>query len=183
MPQPLIPQPAATTPIASNVNTIVKTDTVFIQSQIIDTDKDGVIDAVDKCPTVPGSPANYGCPIEVTQEVIKIMVAAMQNVQFETGRATLEPKSYGTLDQVAQVMREHSEYRLRMEGHTDNVGSNELNQALSQARANVCLQYLADKGIELTRLSAAGFGATRPISTNDTKEGREINRRVAFIIY
>jgi outer membrane protein OmpA-like peptidoglycan-associated protein len=186
MPTPLIPQnnPTIVQPkVAPEVKTVILKDTIVIQSQLVDTDNDGVIDAVDKCPTVAGSPANYGCPLEISQEVKKVMITAMQNVQFETGKATLENKSYELLDQVVRVMQEHPEYRLRIEGHTDNIGNENINQMLSQSRAIVCLQYLVSKGIESSRLSSAGFGATRPIADNNAKDGRDRNRRVEFIIH
>ena len=148
-----------------------------------DTDGDGVVDAQDKCPTVAGSPANNGCPVEVTKEVKETMTTAMQNVQFETGKSTLKNTSFSVLDQLAVIMQQHPEYRLKIEGHTDNVGSEASNQRLSQARATTCLNYLVSKGINASRITATGFGSTRPVANNATKEGRDSNRRVEFIIH
>lgn len=148
-----------------------------------DTDGDGVVDAKDKCPNEAGSPANNGCPVEVTKEVKETMTTAMQNVQFETGKSTLKNTSYSVLDQLATIMQQHSEYRLKIEGHTDNVGSEASNQRLSQARATACYNYLVSKGIAPNRISAAGLGSTRPVAENTTKEGRDRNRRVEFIIH
>jgi membrane protein involved in colicin uptake len=79
-----------------------------------DTDGDGVVDAKDKCPNEAGSPANNGCPVEVTKEVKETMTTAMQNVQFETGKSTLKNTSYSVLDQLATIMQQHSEYRLKI---------------------------------------------------------------------
>jgi outer membrane protein OmpA-like peptidoglycan-associated protein len=148
-----------------------------------DSDGDGVVDSQDKCPTVAGSPTNNGCPVEVTKEVKETMTTAMQNVQFETGKSALKNTSFSVLDQLASIMQQHPEYRLKIEGHTDNVGAEASNQRLSQARATTCLNYLVSKGISASRITATGFGSTRPVADNATKEGRDRNRRVEFIIH
>lgn len=148
-----------------------------------DTDGDGVVDSKDKCPNEAGSPANNGCPVEVTKEVKETMTTAMQNVQFETGKSALKATSFSVLDQLATIMQQHPEYRLKIEGHTDNVGAEASNQRLSQARATTCLNYLVSKGIAASRITATGFGSTRPVADNATKEGRDRNRRVEFIIH
>lgn len=148
-----------------------------------DSDGDGVVDSQDKCPTVAGSPTNNGCPVEVTKEVKETMTTAMQNVQFETGKSALKNTSFSVLDQLASIMQQHPEYRLKIEGHTDNVGAEASNQRLSQARATTCLNYLVSKGISASRITATGFGSTRPVADNATKEGRDRNRRVEFIVH
>jgi OmpA-OmpF porin, OOP family len=148
-----------------------------------DTDGDGVLDANDKCPTVAGVASNNGCPQTpvVTQEVSDVMSEAMQAVQFETGSSTIKTSSYAILNKVAGIMAKNPNLRLSIDGHTDNVGNEAVNQKLSTSRANICLNYLVNKGIAASRMTAQGFGSTKPIATNTTKEGRDRNRRVEFV--
>ena len=77
-------------------------------------------------------------------------------------------------------MDEYSEYRLEISGHTDNTGRDAFNQELSEERAKACYDYLVSQGVSSRRLSYVGFGETKPIADNDTREGRQLNRRVEF---
>lgn len=146
-----------------------------------DTDGDGIGDNKDKCPTVAGIWNNSGCP-EVSEEVKEVMDKALKGVQFETGKDVLLPQSYKSLDEVVRVMMTHQEYKLSIEGHTDNVGNPEDNMKLSMDRATACADYLISKGIAEDRLVVQAFGETRPKALNDTDAGRKINRRVEFNI-
>lgn len=104
-------------------------------------------------------------------------------VFFDTGKTTIKPESYSLLDEVAQTMNEHPEVkRVRVEGHTDNVGSAKTNTRLSKGRAEAVRAYLEQKGVAKARLDAKGYGPSRPIAGNETAEGREKNRRVDFVI-
>ena len=147
-----------------------------------DTDNDGILDKDDRCPTKFGPSSNFGCP-EVTQEVKTVLAAAASNIQFETGSATLLTSSYSVLDQVVQIMRQYPGYSLSINGHTDNVGNDANNMALSNSRALTCNNYLRDRGIDVSRMSYAGFGETRPVADNSSVEGRAMNRRVEFRLF
>lgn len=147
-----------------------------------DTDKDGIADYVDACPDVYGIGSNKGCP-EIQKETHDILAHAVEGVQFETGKDILLESSYANLDAVAQIMKDHPEYKLKINGHTDNVGDPDFNMSLSQARAASVMRYLEAQKVESNRMTATGFGETQPTTTNDTPEGRAKNRRVDFEIY
>ena len=106
-----------------------------------------------------------------------------EKIFFDFGKATIQQRSYSLLDEIASVIEAHPELKvIRVEGHTDNVGSDVANLKLSQARAESVKKALMQRGIAANRLDAAGFGEMRPISTNETEDGRAMNRRVEFII-
>ena len=146
-----------------------------------DTDGDGVLDKDDKCPSVAGIAANSGCP-EIKEETKRIFEQALRGIQFETGKDVIKKQSFLILDNVVKVMKENAEYKLVINGHTDNQGDDAKNLTLSQNRANAVKKYLSDKGVDASRLTATGYGETKPIDTNDTKEGRAKNRRVEFTV-
>lgn len=102
----------------------------------------------------------------------------LDGVEFDTGKATIRPSSYHRLDHIVEYMTHHTEAQIEIAGHTDNVGSPAANQALSQRRAEACRAYLISKGVDGTRLRAAGYGDTQPIASNKTAEGRQKNRRI-----
>ncbi len=142
-----------------------------------DTDGDGVIDSEDRCPTVKGDPNNNGCP-EVKKDVAKRLDFAARGINFETGNATLKPSSYPMLDEVVAILKEYVDYDLKMGGHTDDVGTAESNQILSQNRVNAVKTYLVSKGVSDSRIAATGFGESMPIADNKTAKGKGQNRRV-----
>lgn len=144
-----------------------------------DTDHDGVFDDVDACLTLPGIPANNGCP-EVKKEVKQLFQKALQGIQFETGKAIIKPVSYPILKAIAKVMKDNPSYKLLIGGHTDNVGEDEMNMTLSKERATAVSNYLISAGVDPMRLSATGYGETKPVDTNDSVKGRTQNRRVEF---
>lgn len=149
---------------------------------VVDTDGDGIADKDDRCPTVAGTVAAKGCP-EIKQEEKAVLDLAMRSVQFETGSNVIKTSSYSVLDQVADIMRKYPNYSLSISGYTDSVGDAGNNQRLSERRAKACFDYLVRKSITATRMSYAGYGEASPIDTNDTKEGRQRNRRVEFRIF
>lgn len=144
-----------------------------------DTDGDGLHDANDACPTNAGPASNNGCP-EISQEDLSTLELAMSNIRFETGRDILLSASNRILDEIAEIMSRYSDYSLKISGYTDNVGSEVSNQNLSERRATVCLNYLANKGVARNRMSASGYGETNPIADNKTVAGRARNRRTEF---
>lgn len=100
------------------------------------------------------------------------------DVHFDTNRSEIRPESHPELDRAARMLVEHPTLRLEVGGHTDAVGSDRLNERLSQARASAVLDYLVEAGVEADRISARGYGENRPVASNDTDEGRARNRRV-----
>lgn len=144
-----------------------------------DTDDDGIMDKKDKCPTIKGTAKNEGCP-ELSKETTTIFEEALRGINFETSRSIIKPKSFAILDKVVDVMRKNSNYQLSIEGHTDSQGDDGFNMQLSQDRARAVKAYLVKKGIASERMTALGFGETRPVADNNTKEGRALNRRVEF---
>jgi len=144
-----------------------------------DTDGDGVQDSKDRCRTTAGSPSNGGCPVITTTERRQINLA-VQNIRFETSRATLKNESYPILDQVVDIMKRYPDYNVKIRGYTDDRGNAAANQTLSENRARTCSNYLISKGISSSRLASQGYGETNPVATNDTPEGRKQNRRVEF---
>ena len=102
-------------------------------------------------------------------------------LNFETNSWQIRPSDAGTLDEVAAALKQTPAMRVRIEGHTDNVGTAESNRVLSERRAQSVLDALVQRGVDRARLSAAGFGQERPIADNRTEEGRAKNRRVELV--
>jgi OOP family OmpA-OmpF porin len=146
-----------------------------------DTDGDGIPDHIDQCPDVFGSWKYQGCP-EISREVKEVLDRALKGVNFETGRAVLTKDSYAVLNEVVRIMKEDKTYKLKITGHTDNVGTVEHNMKLSKDRAQAVEDYLESQGLDPDRFIVIGFGPTRPVASNDTPEGRAKNRRVEFTI-
>ena len=147
-----------------------------------DSDNDGVADPNDKCPTIAGSASNFGCP-ELKQEERDALALAMRAIRFETGKATLKVSSYNVLDQISAILNRYPAYRVSIAGHTDSVGNADRNHLLSEERAKSCYNYLLSKGFDRNRMSFIGYGENQPISSNSTREGRRLNRRVEFNLY
>jgi len=101
----------------------------------------------------------------------------LDNVHFDFGKASLRPDSYSELQELADYLQRHTEIKVEIAGHTDNVGNDADNLKLSQQRANAIRDYLVKKGINTNRVTPKGYGATQPIAGNETDEGRQLNRR------
>lgn len=106
----------------------------------------------------------------------------LNNVFFETGAAVLNTESHAELDVVVALLKQYPDVKVEIGGHTDNVGSDDSNQLLSQKRAQVVVDYFVAEGISTTRLIAKGYGSTAPVVDNDTEAGRKQNRRTELII-
>jgi outer membrane protein OmpA-like peptidoglycan-associated protein len=102
-------------------------------------------------------------------------------INFDIDKATIKPESMGTLNMVVQIMKENPDIKFEIDGHTDNTGTAQRNLSLSQQRAEAVKAQLVSMGVEASRLSAKGFGDSKPISDNTTLEGRANNRRVEFV--
>jgi OmpA-OmpF porin, OOP family len=109
------------------------------------------------------------------------LVLTLGDVLFDTGQATLKQGAYGTLDRLASALREQSGRTVLIEGHTDNVGSDESNQGLSERRAQSVQSALAQRGVSRSQITALGKGEHSPIASNDSVDGRQSNRRVELI--
>jgi len=148
----------------------------------MDVDKDGVPDYLDKCPTVPGKASNFGCPIQATKVQLATISDGIKYLQFETGNAIIKPSSFPALNALAKMLLDNPTFGFLIEGHTDNVGDSKENLTLSLQRANAVKSYLVSKGVEASRITANGYGDTRPIVSNDTAAGKAKNRRVDMTI-
>ena len=141
-----------------------------------DKDGDSVLDKDDACPDVAGTVANQGCP-EVTEEVQKELNDYARTILFDTGKATLNPESTSVFVDIIRILNEYPNAKFTVEGHTDSVGSEKLNQSLSEKRANSVRDFLIAEGIAADRLTAIGYGESKPIASNNTRSGRKQNRR------
>jgi OmpA-OmpF porin, OOP family len=150
-----------------------------------DNDGDGVPECpqpIDKCPTEPAQTPD-GCPQKYTLIVVTdTKIELKQTVYFDTRKATIKRVSFALLDEVAQALTDHPAIKVRIEGHTDSQGKDKFNLKLSQKRAESVRKYLSDRGIDVFRMEAQGFGESVPISDNRTSDGRAQNRRVEFFI-
>ncbi|MBR7887890.1 OmpA family protein [Marinomonas sp. A79] len=152
-----------------------------IQPRLADADKDGVIDARDLCPGTPISAAidNNGCSNQVTK-----LLSVELNVLFDSGKSDIKPRFYSELKSLADFLKSNPNSNVVIEGHTDSDGSAELNLNLSQQRASAISNVLIDSfRIDPSRVKGIGYGESRPISENDTAEGRELNRRVVAEVF
>jgi OmpA-OmpF porin, OOP family len=142
-----------------------------------DKDGDGVLDKDDKCPDVKGTIANAGCP-EVSEELQKTLNEYAKTILFDTGKSSIKSQSEAVLSDIIKILNEYPNSKFTVEGHTDSVGSEKLNQGLSDSRANSVKEYLIKNGIDEFRLSSLGYGESKPIDSNNTSKGRANNRRV-----
>jgi outer membrane protein OmpA-like peptidoglycan-associated protein len=142
-----------------------------------DTDGDGVNDEEDKCPTEAGPASNFGCPV-INVEVVEKVNKAAKNIFFATGSSKLLAKSFKSLNDVVQILKDNPTYKIDVDGYTDNTGKEDKNQVLSEKRAESVKTYLISKGIDENKITATGHGINNPIADNKTAAGRAKNRRV-----
>lgn len=102
-------------------------------------------------------------------------------INFDTGKATIKPESLQIIEQVGELLQNNPDLKLNVEGHTDNVGTAPGNKILSEQRAKAVVSAVVSKGIEISRLTAVGWGQEKPIADNRTEEGRAKNRRVEIV--
>jgi outer membrane protein OmpA-like peptidoglycan-associated protein len=143
--------------------------------------KDGFISIYEKI--LPLDTLTMFQEIEQNFRLIPIEIGTtvrLNNIFFETGKATLKPESYEQLDQLVSLMEDASKLVIEIAGHTDNVGSEAANLRLSEDRANAVRDYLISKNVDDNRIMAKGYGKSMPVASNDTEKGRALNRRVEF---
>ena len=114
-------------------------------------------------------------------EIARTGRVAVYGINFDTGKASLTTDSEAVLGEVRKLLDQHADLKLKIEGHTDNVGKSAANKKLSEDRAAAVRAWLVAKGVKAERLSTAGFGDAKPVSDNDSDEGRAKNRRVELV--
>jgi outer membrane protein OmpA-like peptidoglycan-associated protein len=117
-----------------------------------------------------------------TEDSARGLIVNMSDVLFDTGSFTLKPTAREKLAKVSGILLAHPGLTLQVEGHTDSVGSDEMNQRLSEQRAGSVRDFLANQGVDSSSITAEGFGKTEPIASNDTPDGRQHNRRVEIVV-
>lgn len=146
----------------------------------LDSDRDGVIDSADQCPNTKTGMAvdSKGCPPPI-EENVKMKI----NVHFASGKAEIDEDSTDDIKKLAVFMQTYPTTTTVIEGHTDNVGSTDLNKGLSQRRAEAVRDFLIKNySIDANRIQAVGYGSERPVTDNATAEGRRQNRRIEAAI-
>jgi OOP family OmpA-OmpF porin len=135
-----------------------------------DSDGDGILDNLDKCPNTPkGATVNqYGC------------WAYQGDILFDFDKYDIKPAAYPILDEALMVYQKNPGLRVEVQGFTDSIGTEEYNQGLSERRADAVRNYLVERGVDPKIISSKGYGESNPVASNDTKEGRALNRRVEF---
>jgi OOP family OmpA-OmpF porin len=144
----------------------------------VDSDGDGVPDYKDKCPNTPrGAKVDKnGCPLVGEKLLI------LRGINFEFDSAIISKDSEKIIDEAVNTLKENPSIKTKIEGHTDNTGTEEYNLGLSQRRADAVRAYLISKGIVPERLETVGKGEGFPMTSNETREGRSKNRRVEFVV-
>ncbi|MEW6467915.1 MAG: DUF5723 family protein [Bacteroidota bacterium] len=120
--------------------------------------------------------------VKLTKEEEEVLKKAFDNLEFETGKDVIKAESYASLNELAALMKKKPTWKLKISGHTDNVGKPAANMELSKKRANAVKKYLAAQGITDDRFVVKWYGQTQPIAPNTTPEGRQKNRRVEMLI-
>ncbi len=146
-----------------------------------DTDGDGVLDNDDKCPQTFGVAENDGCPV-LKQEEEAIVKRAFNNLEFDSGKDVIRASSFSSLNELADLLKQNESWKLKLAGHTDNVGNDEANMRLSKERATAVKTLLVARGVSEDRITVEFYGETRPIANNEYAEGRQKNRRVEMTI-
>ncbi len=160
--------------IASSENMADFVKKVFLtavpKEKDVDSDGDGVPDKYDECPDTPKGAIvdSRGCWV-------------IKGVAFDYKKWNIKEEFDSNLNNVVDVLQKNPDLHIRIEGHTDNIGSMKYNIDLSQKRAQAVKNYLVEKGIDASRITTEGFGFQRPIASNDTEKGRALNRRAEIV--
>ena len=151
------------------------------QHHLKDNDKDGVINIRDRCANTPKDAAvdHYGCH-KSNDKLLSVEL----NILFVSNRFEVRPRYYGEVKKLADFMKDNPGSSVVIEGHTDNVGNETLNQTLSKNRSQAIAAILINTfKIEKSRVKAVGYGESRPIASNDTEQGKRQNRRVVAEVF
>lgn len=120
--------------------------------------------------------------IFVTRDTARGLIVNLSDVLFDTGKSTLRPEAREKLAKISGIVLAYPDLRLAIEGNTDSVGSDAMNQTLSEQRAGSVRDYLVKENIPASSMTSQGFGKTQPVASNDTAEGRQQNRRVEMVV-
>lgn len=147
----------------------------------LDQDNDGVLDADDKCPTVAGPKENNGCPVvEKTAEEIEAERMKVDPVYFDSNKSAIPATEKAKIDKVINLLKENANYDVKVNGYADSKGADEYNLNLSKQRSATVVKSIISGKINKARITQKGLGETNPAATNETEEGRALNRRVEF---
>ena len=146
----------------------------------VDTDGDGVADYMDECPTVAGPKENKGCPvIEKAAEVSPEMT--IEPVYFDYDKSNILQVEKAKIEKLVKLLKSNNDYNVDLTGNADSKGTEEYNMKLSERRINSVVKAITSSGVKTVRISKQKpLGETKPAATNDTEEGRALNRRVTF---
>ena len=153
-------------PAGKNYGIAVKKDGYLFHSENFDIPSTAAFQTVEKDVALKG--------LKVGSKIV------LKNIFFDLDKATLRPESTAELNRLIKLMADVPTLKIELSGHTDSQGSDTYNQSLSEKRAKAVVDYLTNAGVAAGRLVSVGYGETQPISTNDTKEGRQLNRRTEF---
>jgi outer membrane protein OmpA-like peptidoglycan-associated protein len=117
-----------------------------------------------------------------TQDTARGLIVNMSDVLFDFGKYTLKPEAREKLAKISGILLAHPGLSLQVEGYTDSVGSDQVNQQLSERRADTVRDFLITQGVAGSAVSAQGFGKANPVASNDTPDGRQKNRRVQLVV-
>jgi outer membrane protein OmpA-like peptidoglycan-associated protein len=120
--------------------------------------------------------------IFATRDTARGLIVNLSDVLFDTGKSTLRPVAREKLAKISGIILAYPDLRLAIEGNTDSVGSDAMNQQLSEQRADSVRDYLAKENIPASSMTSQGFGKTQPVASNDNAEGRQQNRRVELVV-
>jgi outer membrane protein OmpA-like peptidoglycan-associated protein len=118
---------------------------------------------------------------KMANEIAQSGHVAVYGIHFASGAASIQPDSEQTLNQIVDLLKNDPALKLRVEGHTDNTGASAANQKLSQQRATAVVSWLAQHGVDRSRLTAVGLGDSKPVADNSSEEGKAKNRRVELV--
>ncbi|MFA5327201.1 MAG: OmpA family protein [Prolixibacteraceae bacterium] len=150
-----------------------------------DQDKDGLFDEEDDCPTVAGPKENKGCPVkELTAEEIEAQKMKVEPVYFDFNKANYLKSEKAKIDKLVTLLKENSNYKVNISGYTDDKGTDSYNKNLSGNRISSVVRAVRAEGIKKARIATQKpMGEANPAATNDTDEGRALNRRVEFEVF
>jgi OOP family OmpA-OmpF porin len=133
------------------------------------------------CPNLPNLNKANAAQTQLADDLKRNGRAIVYGINFDTGSDAIKPESKQTLDQIIAILKENKDWKMTVEGHTDNVGGADYNQKLSDRRAAAVKDYLVKGGIDAARLSSKGLGMTKPVASNESAMGRSQNRRVELV--